>query len=187
MKVLFIYPKQSFNYFFSIMVFIVTFYSCGNTNETTIPSEKPVSQKELKKKIAEANKMYVKRESDEIDQYVKFQGWNVITTGTGLRYMILKKGKGKAVLPGMEATIKYKVKLLDGTLCYSSDLLGTKTFLVEQDNIESGLHEGIQKLREGDVALFILPSHIAHGLLGDDSKIPSHTSVIYEIELLSAH
>jgi FKBP-type peptidyl-prolyl cis-trans isomerase len=75
--------------------------------------------------------------------------------------------------------------LLDGTLCYSSDSLGEKTFLVEQDNVESGLHEGIQKLREGDKALFILPSHIAHGLLGDDSKIPSHSSVIYEIELLS--
>ena len=98
-----------------------------------------------------------------------------------------KKGKGKTVLPGMEATITYKVKLLDGTLCYSSDSLGAKTFLVEQDNVESGLHEGIQKLREGDVAMFIIPSHLAHGLLGDESKIPTHASVIYEIELLSAH
>jgi len=184
-KVLFIYPRRSFNCFLAITICFVIIYSCNDTNKTNVSLEKPISQKELKKKIAEANKIYVKRESDEIDQYVKFHGWNVITTGTGLRYMVLKNGKGKTVLPGMEATIKYKLKLLDGTLCYSSDSLGTKTFLVEQDNVESGLHEGIQKLREGDVALFILPSHIAHGLLGDESKIPSHTSVVYEIELLS--
>jgi FKBP-type peptidyl-prolyl cis-trans isomerase len=186
-KVIFIYKKLVLNYFFVEVIFLITLYSCGNTNETTVPFEKHISQKELKEKIAEANKMYVKRESDEINQYVKFRGWSVITTGTGLRYMILKKGKGKEVVPGMEATISYKVKLLDGTLCYSSDSLGTKTFLVEQDNVESGLHEGIQKLREGDIALFILPSHIAHGFLGDDSKIPSHSSVVYEIELLSVH
>jgi FKBP-type peptidyl-prolyl cis-trans isomerase FkpA len=31
----------------------------------------------------------------------------------------------------------------------------------------------------------ILPSHLAHGLLGDDNKIPPKASVIYELELLS--
>jgi FKBP-type peptidyl-prolyl cis-trans isomerase len=168
-----------------VLVSFTTLQSCQPEHEKPVQMANPISKKELKQKIEEANKMYVKRESDEIDQYIKFRGWNMKITGTGLRYMILKKGTGKTVLPGMEATINYTVKLLDGTLCYSSDSLGEKTFLVEQDNVESGLHEGIQKLREGDKALFILPSHIAHGLLGDDSKIPSHSSVIYEIELLS--
>jgi FKBP-type peptidyl-prolyl cis-trans isomerase FkpA len=167
-------------------LFIIMLYSCNNEEGETVAVEQTISKKDVKKKIEAANKMYVKRESDEIDQYVKFHEWNMTKTGTGLRYMVIKKGKGKTVLPGMEATINYKVKLLDGTLCYSSDVLGSKTFLVEQDNVESGLHEGIQKLREGDMALFILPSHLAHGLLGDESKIPTHASVVYEIELLSA-
>lgn len=164
---------------------VITIYSCNNVEDGTVAVEQTIPKKDIKKKIESANKMYVKRESDEIDQYVKFHEWNMTKTGTGLRYMIIKKGNGKTVLPGMEATITYKVKLLDGTLCYTSDSLGAKTFLVEQDNVESGLHEGIQKLREGDIALFIIPSHLAHGLLGDESKIPTHASVIYEIELLS--
>jgi FKBP-type peptidyl-prolyl cis-trans isomerase FkpA len=37
----------------------------------------------------------------------------------------------------------------------------------------------------GDKAILILPSHLAHGLVGDENKIPPKASVIYELELLS--
>jgi FKBP-type peptidyl-prolyl cis-trans isomerase FkpA len=168
---------------FSVCLFI----ACNAEQKQEQPPQTIIDQAELNKKIVEANKMYIKRESDEIDQYIKLRGWEMITTGTGLRYMIIQKGKGKPSLPDTEATIKYAVSLLDGTPCYSSDKLGVRTFLVEKDNIESGLHEGIQYLHEGDKALFILPSHIAHGLLGDEDKIPSHATVVYELELISVH
>ena len=36
----------------------------------------------------------------------------------------------------------------------------------------------------GDKMRFILPSHLAHGLTGDQTKIPPFSSVMYEIELL---
>ncbi len=57
--------------------------------------------------------------------------------------------------------------------------------MVGKDNIESGLHEGILYLHVGDEATFILPSHLAHGLLGDNKRIPPKASVLYEIKLLS--
>jgi FKBP-type peptidyl-prolyl cis-trans isomerase len=50
--------------------------------------------------------------------------------------------------------------------------------------VESGLHEGVQMMHVGDKMRFILPSFRAHGLTGDNSKIPPLTSVVYEIELL---
>lgn len=179
------FSKSSTLPFFVSLIVVLMMQSCNSTTENILPPEKMISQKELKKKIVEANKMYIKRESDEIDQYVKFRGWTMITTGTGLRYRILKKGNGKPALSEKEATINYKVSLLDGTVCYSSESKGVRTFLINKDNVESGLHEGIQLLHEGDRALFIMPSHIAHGLLGDDSKIPAHATVVYELELLS--
>jgi FKBP-type peptidyl-prolyl cis-trans isomerase len=37
----------------------------------------------------------------------------------------------------------------------------------------------------GDKAKFILPSHLAHGIMGDNDKIPPLTPVVYNIELLS--
>lgn len=144
-----------------------------------------MQSREFQNKLIDANKIYVKKESDEIDRYVAHRSWQMTTTGTGLRYMITKNGTGAIALPDQRAKVNFKISLLDGTLCYSSDSTGAKEFTIGRDNVESGLHEGIQYLHVGDKAVFILPSHLAHGLIGDESKIPPHASVRYDIELLS--
>ncbi len=162
----------------------IFFFSCGQSHKKS-KKQPDYNSKEFKEKLIEANKMYVKKESDEIDQYVVHKGWEMTTTGTGLRYMIIEKGNGMEAKPGQYALVKYKISLLNGTVCYSSDSTGGKEFKINQDNIESGLHEGIQYLHVGDKAKFILPSYLAHGLMGDESKIPPHASVIYDIDLIS--
>jgi FKBP-type peptidyl-prolyl cis-trans isomerase FkpA len=160
-------------------------FSCGDNHKSTT-KQTNIQSKEFQDKLVDANKMYVKRESDEIDQYVAHRGWNMTATGTGLRYMITKKGTGAMqAAPGQDAKVLYKISLLDGTVCYTSDKTGPKDIIVAKDNTESGLHEGLQYLHEGDEALFILPSHLAHGLMGDGDKIPPKASVIYEIKLIS--
>lgn len=175
---------QSSNQILIVSIVVLFALSCGQKNKpaTQLPDYK---SKEFQDKLVEANKMYVKKESDEIDQYARHKGWNMITTGTGLRYMITEKGKGIQAKTGQYARVIYKISLLDGTLCYSSDDTGPKEFLIGQDQVESGLHEGIQYLHVGDKAIFILPSHLAHGLVGDESKIPPHASVVYNVQLLS--
>jgi FKBP-type peptidyl-prolyl cis-trans isomerase FkpA len=176
---------KSFHLLFLFLISLI--FSCGD-NHKSATKQPNIQSKEFQDKLVEANKMYVKRESDEIDQYVAHRKWNMITTGTGLRYMITKKGTGEDAKldPAFDkyAKVNYKISLLDGTLCYSSDSTGPKEFFIGQDNIEAGLHEGIQYLHEGDNATFILPSHLAHGLMGDQAKIPPKASVIYEIEFL---
>ncbi len=170
--------------FFCFLLFVSVFQSCSDGHKKTTKNTN-IQGKEFQDKLINANKMYVRQESDEIDQYIAHRGWKMTTTGTGLRYIITKKGTGAPALPDKHAKVNYKISLLDGTLCYSSDSTGAKVFLIGQDNVESGLHEGIQLLHVGDKAIFILPSYLAHGLMGDDSKIPPKSSVVYDIELLS--
>ncbi len=176
-----------FHYFVSFAI-ALAMLSCGNSH-TKPPKKTNIQSKEFQDKLVDANKMYVKRESDEIDQYVAHQGWQMITTGTGLRYMIIKKGAGRSAKPDSNETVKVKVKfkksLLDGTLCYSSDSTGAEEFVVGKDNVETGLHEGIQFMHVGDKAVMILPSHLAYGLVGDGKKIPPKASILYELELVS--
>ena len=76
---------------FWILALFLFAYSCSEDQPKT-PAQltNNYSPKELKQKIVAANKMYIKRESDEIDQYIKLRSWEMITTGTGLRYMIIK-------------------------------------------------------------------------------------------------
>jgi FKBP-type peptidyl-prolyl cis-trans isomerase len=169
---------------FSSLILIAVLSSCGDNHKKTTKHTN-IQSKEFQDKLIEANKMYVKKESDEIDQYVAHRGWNMVTTGTGLRYMIIKKGTGAIAMPEQTAKVNYKISLLDGTLCYSSDSTGAREFVVGHDNVESGLHEGIQYLHVGDKAILILPSYLAHGLIGDEKKIPPHASVMYDIEFLS--
>ena len=126
----------------------------------------------------------IEKESRDIDNWLKRHQIEAQHTGTGLRFAILKKGNGNQAKLGQLATINYKLSLLDGTLCYDSKKSGPETFLIGQDHVESGLHEGIQKMHVGDKCLLIMPPHLAHGLLGDDKKIPPLSCIIYEVDLL---
>ena len=180
--------KRNIFLFSFILSTAVVLFSCGN-NRTSSAKKTNIQSKAFQDKLVDANKMYVQRESDEIDQYVRHHGWQMTTTGTGLRYMIVKKGTGVLAKPDSNSTmtvkVKFKKSLLDGTLCYSSDSTGAEEFVVGQDNVESGLHEGIQYMHVGDKAVMILPSHLAFGLTGDGKRIPPKASVLYELELVS--
>lgn len=134
--------------------------------------------------LIKVNKKLIEKESRDIDNWLKRHQINAENTGTGLRFAILKKGNGNRAKLGQLATIDYKLSLLDGTLCYDSKKSGPETFLIGQDHVESGLHEGIQKMHVGDKCLLIMPPHLAHGLLGDDKKIPPLSCIIYEVDLL---
>ena len=155
---------------------------------TDKPKDKPVviNYAKLKEDIIQVNKPAVVMENDEINAYIKAHNYNMQITGTGLRYLFIKENpKEKKVEKGNRVQVNYKVSLLDGTLCYSSDKKGAKEFMVGSDNVESGIHEGVQLMHLHDKAIFILPAHLAFGLIGDRDKIPPKAAVVYEVELIS--
>ena len=58
------------------------------------------------------------------------------------------------------------------------------SFKVGFGGVESGLEEGVLLLRTGDKARFIMPPHLAHGLIGDGDCIPMRAIIIYDVELV---
>ncbi len=165
--------------FFSLSLLV----NCGGT-DVARPNAS-LSKQELAEPLINANIKVVRNESAQIDSYIERHHLNMIQTGTGLRYVIYQKGSGIKAEQGKLATIKFKIFLMDGTLVYSSDKKGAEEFLIGQDQKESGLHEGIQFMHVGDKAKMILPPHLAHGLLGDENKIPSRAVILYDVELIS--
>lgn len=172
--------KLSYNF---LCVLLLLFISCKNDTQ---PNEKElkIKQLQLENKLVEYNAKWIDIENDRIANYLKKKNWTMLETGTGLRWQILKNGDGKSAQIGTNVVIKYKVFLIDDTEIYSSDNLGYKSFVVGRSNVESGLEEGILFLKVGDIARFILPSHLAFGLIGDKNKIPEKASLIYELELI---
>lgn len=166
---------------------LIVLCSCGNnTQEEQEKKQRYIDAQLLKKQLEQVQKPSLVMENDNIESYIKQHQLKMQTTGTGLRYAITKENpKGKTIVTMDVVKLKYKVLLLDGTLCYSSDKKGPKKVKVDFDNVETGLHQGLKLMREGEKAIFILPSHLAHGLTGDNDMIPPKASVLYDIEVLA--
>jgi FKBP-type peptidyl-prolyl cis-trans isomerase len=166
---------------YCIIVLIVFSLAC---TEEKPKQEAVVINKNYAAPLITVNKKLIEKESRDIENWLKRHQITAENTGTGLRFAVIKKGNGNLAQLGQLATINYKLSLLDGTLCYDSKKTGPETFLIGQDHVESGLHEGIQKMHVGDKSIMIMPPHLAHGLLGDDKKIPPLSCIVYEVELL---
>jgi FKBP-type peptidyl-prolyl cis-trans isomerase len=39
-------------------------------------------------------------------------------------------------------------------------------------------------MRAGDKARFVIPPHLAYGLLGDENRIPARAIIVYQLELV---
>ncbi|MGQ1946596.1 FKBP-type peptidyl-prolyl cis-trans isomerase [Geofilum sp. OHC36d9] len=170
---------------FLIKVLIIAFFSgftsCSNSQSKR--GNKKHAPLTLDETI-EMNRRMVDNEQNEIARYVKENNLNLKASETGLWYHIDEAGSGSLIQAGKVVTLAYKVSLLDGTICYSSDSTGYKTFLVGQGGVESGLEEGVLLLKKGSHATFIMPPHLAHGLIGDSEKIPARAILHYEVTVI---
>jgi FKBP-type peptidyl-prolyl cis-trans isomerase len=158
---------------------------CGRQEKHPMQSATP---DELREQLLESSRNSAVNEEQQIERWVEANKLDMIKTGTGLRYQITKKDTLNSPKIQLEQRVKvnYRVSLLNGKSCYSSDANGgPQEFLVGRDDVESGLHEGIQLLRTGEKAIFVLPSHLAHGFTGDQKCIPGNAPIVYDIEVLS--
>jgi FKBP-type peptidyl-prolyl cis-trans isomerase len=144
------------------------------------------NHEKVKQQFVKANQQVVVKESDEMDYYQKTHQMVFVKTTSGIRYYVYKASvKGDSIKNDDIVKINYTVSLLDGTECYSSKIDGSKEFRVGMENIENGLHKALLFLKSGDKALILIPSHLAHGLLGDSKKIPPQSPIVYDVEILS--
>jgi FKBP-type peptidyl-prolyl cis-trans isomerase len=167
-------------YFILIYLTLLIIYSCNN-KQNTDNNKKYVKDNESLERI---NETLVNRDAEVIKNFINRNRWDMSVTEAGLYYMIYKKGNGPKVEEGKTVIINYEISLMDGTVCYKSDSSHPKSFVVGKGNVESGLEQGILLMRKGDKAKFILPPHLAYGLLGDENKIPPRSVIVYDVEVL---
>lgn len=169
--------------YFLLLLFCFFISSC-HSDQQDDDSSQPISTQDINKGLIPSQKMYLKQEKDEIDEYVKAHHYPMQTTGTGIHYWIYEHGKGELPKIGQYVLIAYTISLLDGTICYDSKQDHPREFCVGKDDVESGVHQAVQMMHMGDKGLFILPSYLAHGVVGDRDKIPPGAVVVYDITLL---
>ena len=164
-----------------IPLLLIAFLACG---EKTPKQQNPVSKSEMKNSMEKANRYLLNEEEEDIANYIKRHGLEMTSTGTGLRYQIMKQGSNKRIEKGERVTLEYELHSIAGDLIYSSDNDGVKSFVVGEGGVESGLEEAMNYLHRGDVAKLIIPYHLAYGLHGDDNRIPEYATLVYTIKII---
>ena len=163
-----------------ILLLLVALCACREKPKKVVE----IPKQEMKQSMETANRYLLNEEEEEIEGYVKRHGLEMVKTGTGLRYQVLRQGAGNQIESGDVVSLEYQLHSLKGELIYSSESEGVKTFKVGSGNVEAGLDEAMTYLHYGDAAKLIIPYHLAYGLHGDDHKIPEYATLVYTIKVI---
>jgi len=107
----------------------------------------------------------------------------VITTESGLQYLILSEGRGNNPTLNDNVTVHYHGTLIDGTIFDSSvDRKQPATFPL--NGVIPGWQEALQMMSVGSKWKIFIPSELAYGESGAGAIGPNST-LIFEVELLS--
>lgn len=105
-------------------------------------------------------------------------------TKSGLQYAIIEEGTGAQADSGKLVTVHYSGFLTDGKKFDSSvERDEPFSFVVGIGMVIRGWDEGIQLLREGSTARFVIPSEIAYGSQSNE-VIPPNATLIFDVQLL---
>ena len=120
----------------------------------------------------------------ELNEYLKDNGINPITTSTGLNYVKTKDGNGEKPQVGTLVKVHYTGKLLDGTIFDSSVTRNEPVqFVLGIGQVIPGWDEGLQMMSKGEKGVFYIPYYLAYGNTGS-GPIPPFATLIFEVELI---
>ena len=108
-----------------------------------------------------------------------------ITTSSGLKYRILKKGNGKVAKDGQAVSVHYTGWLTDGTKFDSSVDRGQPfQFNLGAGQVIKGWDEGVAGMKVGEKRKLVIPSDLGYGVQGAGNTIPPNATLIFDVELL---
>lgn len=112
-------------------------------------------------------------------------GGEIVTTESGLQYVDLVVGTGRAAEPGDTATVHYTGWLADGTSFDSSRTRNEPfSFRVGAGRVIKGWDEGVLGMKVGGTRKLIIPPALGYGARGAGNVIPPDATLTFEVELL---
>ncbi len=114
----------------------------------------------------------------------KSQKDEYVTTNSGLKYKVLRKGNGPKPAATDVVTVHYEGRLPNGQVFDSSYQRGEPTQF-PLNRVISGWTEGLQLMPVGSKYQFYIPSNLAYGSRGAGGIIGPDQDLIFDVELIS--
>jgi gliding motility-associated peptidyl-prolyl isomerase len=158
----------------------------------TPEARKPVQQSSgsFIKESAERNKIIYKEEEERIATIMKANPENIyLSSDRGFWYYYNIKDSLNIPTPeyGDIVTFTYDIKSLEGASILTESETGLQTYKIDQSNQDliSGLRDGVKLMKVGEQVTFLFPSYKAYGYYGLDDKLGTNVPVQSTVTLKS--
>jgi len=142
------------------------------------------------KESANRNKEIYDKEKNFIETLIaKDSSRTYFSSENGFWYYYNKRDTTQAQKPEIGDLVKftYNIKDFNGNNILSEEDNGLQHYKIDQSNQEliSGIREGIKLMKEGETVTFLLPSYKAYGYYGIEKKLGTNIPVQSTITLHS--
>lgn len=101
-------------------------------------------------------------------------------TASGLLYKVIKEGRGEKIKANERVELSYVGKLINDTIFDQN----AKTRFMPSQGIK-GWQEGLQLMSPGAKYEFYIPAELAYGVRGAGDRVPSNSTLIFEVEVFN--
>jgi gliding motility-associated peptidyl-prolyl isomerase len=166
-------------------IILITVISCAQQE-----ARKPINIRTgtFLKESVERNKALIAQEEAFIQELIaKDTTQTYYASKNGFWYSYQVKSELETYTPKKGDTLRYEyniAKIASDTI-YTKEELGIQHYIVDKQQIISGVRYGLQLMKEGETVTFLFPSHIAYGYHGDTKKVGTNVPIQSTITLLN--
>ena len=155
----------------------------GGTETAAADGEAEAAEAELRAQFEEIAANNLAASTAYLEENAAAEG--VVTTESGLQYMVLSEGPEGGVSPLASdlVTVHYVGTLRSGAEFDSSRARGEPASF-PLNRVIRGWTEGLQLMSEGDTYRFFLPPDLAYGASGSGPLIGPNEALIFDVELI---
>ncbi|MDR0421102.1 MAG: FKBP-type peptidyl-prolyl cis-trans isomerase [Prevotellaceae bacterium] len=177
---------------FNIFLVLILCAACNNseTNSNSLPKVNV----NVRENIEKANKILIEKDKDRVESFLRRHNLQATFDDTGFWFSEIESGNGEKIQDGSLVALTCTINLLDGTPCYTYDEENPLVFVVgksnelsentNMQNVVSGLHSALALIENQSRYVFVFPSHLAHGIIGDGNNVPPRSILVYDIKVL---
>ena len=167
--------------YITILITILFLISCKAPE-----ARKPESVKSgsFYKESAERNKKLNAQERKKIEAIIALNPeYDYVASNSGFWYRYHSKVEADSILPrfGDIVNFNYDVKDLEGYTIYSERELGPQSYIMDKQEIFTGLREGLKLMKPNETVSFLFPSQKAYGYYGDKNKIGTNIPLLVKV------
>jgi rhodanese-related sulfurtransferase len=110
----------------------------------------------------------------------------VSVNAADLSFEVIAEGDGETAKKGMQVSVHYQGRLIDGTIFDDSQKRGTPfSFTLGSGQVIPGWEQGIAGMKIGEKRVLTIPPDLGYGAVGAGGVIPPNATLVFDVELIA--